>query len=256
MRSDAVDAFVERGWAVFDLPDPRVVFRVRDRLLARLRDLLSVDLDSLESYHAVVGDDAHHFDIWYQLATTYWLEEHGVEIIRRNLELAQRLAGVDLCVQVQPYLRMARPRRAQDCTGLHRDTYYGASPYEVALFVPFTDVVHGSALRVVSGSHVGLDTAYPFTQELRPDIAIGSKRHQLGFPYAPRVLDPALLDRAEPVPMVLGQALAFSLSLVHGGVENASPATRVSTDIRVVNSLAPVRWSRGVRAEYYRPLSR
>ena len=35
---------------------------------------------------------------------------------------------------------------------------------------------------------------------------------------------------------------------------NAGAATRFSTDIRVVNSLAPVAFGRGVRADYYEPL--
>ena len=255
MRSDAAEAFVERGWAVFNLPDPGIVLAVRDRLLARLRELLRVELDRLESYHTAIGEDAQ-LDIWDGLAASYWREGHGVEIVRRNLALAHRLVGVELCVQSHPYLRIARPGRPQDCTGLHRDTYYGASAYDVALFVPFTDLAPASALRVVSGSQMQPDTSYPFTQEQRSEVAMGSKRHRLGFPHAPQVLDPGVLDHAEPVPMVLGQALAFSLSLVHGGVENASPATGVSNDIRVVSSLAPVSWSRGVRANYYRPLRR
>jgi hypothetical protein len=48
--------------------------------------------------------------------------------------------------------------------------------------------------------------------------------------------------------------LIFGLALVHGGGYNASPRTRFSTDIRIVNSFAPVSFSRGVRADYYMPL--
>jgi hypothetical protein len=37
-------------------------------------------------------------------------------------------------------------------------------------------------------------------------------------------------------------------------VVNTGSVTRLSSDIRVVNSLAPVSFSRGVQKEYYEPL--
>ena len=112
-----------------------------------------------------------------------------------------------------------------------------------------------STLSVVSGSHVESDASYPFTQHQSRDVAPGSVKHRLGFPYAPRQLDPAVAERAEPVLVEVGQALLFSLSLVHGAQTNASGLTRVSTDVRVAHSLAPVARSRGVRDDYYEPLT-
>ena len=56
------------------------------------------------------------------------------------------------------------------------------------------------------------------------------------------------------MPLEVGQALIFGLSLVHGGGINNGARTRFSTDIRVVNSLAPVTWSRGVHEDYFVPL--
>jgi hypothetical protein len=249
-----LNRLLERGWIVTDLPDPSIVRSVRDRLLERLRALLEIDLACLEDYHTVVGDDVRHIDVLYDLAHTFWHEDHGIEIVQRNLPLVQPLVGVDLHVQSYPYLRITRPFRPRDCVGLHRDTHYGASAYELALLIPLTDITPASGLRVLSGSHVEPESAYPFRQQPNAGFEVGSKRHQLGFPYAPRTLDPALDARAEPVAVAVGQALVFSLSLVHGAVENESGRTRVSTDVRVANSFAPVAWGRGVRADYYRPL--
>ena len=128
--------------------------------------------------------------------------------------------------------------------------------FEVSVVVPFTDMEGDSAVRVITGSHLAPDADYPYIQEVSPDVIIRSPRHQLGYPYAPRVLDPALAKRAEPVPLVVGQALLFGLSLVHGGGVNEGTRTRFSTDIRVANSLAPVAWSRGVDPDYFVPLCR
>lgn len=255
LDDDLGTALVQRGWVVVDLPDPSCVQETRDWLLRTLRALGLPELDQLERYHELVDDDERHVALLYELSTRYWAAGLGPRIVARNQALLRALVGLDLNVQAYPYLRAARPGRPGDTTGMHRDTYYGASSYELSVFVPFTRLTPASALRVVSGSHREPDSAYPYTQETSADVELGSHKHQLGFPYAPRVLDPALDALAEPVPLEVGQALIFGLALVHGQCGNASTATRFSTDVRVANALAPVAWSRGVRPDYYRPLS-
>jgi hypothetical protein len=243
----------DRGWLAIDLPDPSAIFATRDRLLEHLRKTLPA-LERLDDYHHHVTDDERHVAILHDLATFYWESELGRPIITRNLELFRRLIGPDLHVQPFPYLRAVRPGLTRDAAPLHRDTYYGASPFEVSVVVPFTEMEASAAIRVVSGSHLAPDSAYPYTQTVSPDVQVRSPKHELGYPYAPRLLDPALMDTAEPVPLKVGQVLIFPLQLVHGGGTNTSGRTRFSTDIRLANSLAPVEWSRGVRKEYFVPL--
>ena len=232
----------ERGWVVVDLPDPSPVLRAREGLLARLRDTALPGLRCLDDYHWLVDDDERHIEILHGLMVFYWESALGRAIIESNLELFRHLVGLDLHIQRCPYLRAVRPGKPRDAAPLHRDTYYGASAHEVSVLVPLTDMGAEGVLRVISGSHVS------------PDVAIRSPRHQLGFPYAPRLLDPLLVERAEPVPLAVGQALVFGLSLVHGHGINAGSRTRFSTDIRVVNSLVPVPRNRGVHDDYYVPL--
>jgi hypothetical protein len=244
--------FVSHGWAVVELADPNVAREVGDALLTRLRTELP-DLERLDDYHLHV-DDAAHEHIWWELANWYWDAALGRRIVESELAFLRAFVGLDLHVQRYPYLRIARPGRPDDVTGVHRDTNYGASPYEVSMFVPLTDLSDEAALRVVSGSHVEPPEAYPATRHESPTVELGSVRHRLGFPYAPQVLAPEVDARAEPVPLRVGQALVFGLGLVHGQAVNAAATTRVSTDIRVVNSMAPVRFARGVRTDYYEPL--
>lgn len=244
----------ERGWLAIDLPDPSPVFAVRDALLARLRARSLPDLGRLDDYHVLVTDEERHVAILHDLATYYWDRHLGRTIIEGNLDLFRRLVGLDLHIQQRPYLRAVRPGHTRDAAPLHRDTYYGASPYEVSVLVPFTDVDAAGAMRVISGSHLASDHEYPFEQRQSDEVAIRSPKHQLGFPYAPKLLEPALMEKAEPVPLVVGQALIFGLSLVHGGGVNTGQRTRFSTDVRVANSLAPVQWSRGVNESYFVPL--
>lgn len=254
MTSEAIDdALAERGWTVLDLPDPTPVFAARNRLLERLRAALP-PLERLEDYHHFATDDDVHVATLHDLASYYWAQDLGRTIVTANLDVVRRVAGLDLQIQRRPYLRAVRPHHPGDASPLHRDTYYGASPYEVSFVIPFTDMSDAGALCVISGSHLEPDEHYPFAQQQSPDVAIRSRKHELGFPYAPRLLDASLTARTERVPVRVGQALVFGLSLVHGGGVNTATTTRFSTDIRVVNALAPVRLSRGVDARYFVPL--
>ena len=250
--AEAEAAIAEHGWVAMDLPDPAPVFAVRDRLLSWLRDTIPA-LASLEEYHQHVSD-TQHVELLHGLSQQYWDHDLGRTIIAGNLDLFRHLVGPDLHVQRYPYVRAVRPGNIRDAAPLHRDTYYGASPFEVSAVVPFTEMHASCALRVISGSHLAPDSDFPYTDTVSPDVVPRSAKHQLGFPYAPRLLDPALMDRAEPVPRRVGQVLLFPLSLVHGGGIGGGTHTRFSSDIRVVNSWAPVSMSRGVHPDYFVPL--
>ncbi|MFO1057226.1 MAG: phytanoyl-CoA dioxygenase family protein [Dongiaceae bacterium] len=171
-----------------------------------------------------------------------------------HLDLFRGLLGPDLLVQRRPYLRCVRPGRPEDAAPLHRDTYYGASPYELSAVVPLVEMPAAAAIAAIPGSHLEPDAAYPYRQLPGDAGLIGTPRHRLGYPYAPRLLDPALEARTVRVPVALGEAMLFGLSLVHGGGVNDGAATRFSIDVRVVNALAPVRIGRGVDTAYFVPL--
>jgi Phytanoyl-CoA dioxygenase (PhyH) len=254
MSQDAMETtLAERGWLALELPDPSAIFETRDFLLAKLLEILP-SLDRLENYHHHVTDDERHVAIMFDLANAYWQSGLSRSIITRNLALFRQLIGTDLLIQPAPYLRCVRPVLPSDAAPLHRDTYYGASPYEVSVVIPFTEMEASQALRVISGSHIAPDSDYPYTQTVSPDVEIRSPKHQLGYPYAPRLLDPALMEKTQPVPLKVGEVLMFPLQLVHGEGINTGERSRFSTDIRLANSLAPVEWSRGVRKDYFVPL--
>lgn len=255
VTADVMDVVLsEKGWIIIDLPNPAPVFEVRDLLLDHLQRRGLAKLSALDEFHQHIEDQEHYVAVLFELSQRYWEQDWGCRIIEANVDLLKRLVGPDLHIQRYPYLRAVRPGESGDAAPLHRDTYYGASPYEVSVLIPFTEMGAASALRVISGSHLEPDAAYPFVQSQSQQVVIRSPRHQLGFPYAPRLLDPALDERAQSLALDVGQAAIFGLSLVHGGGVNEGLSTRFSTDIRIANSLAPVPWSRGVHADYFVPL--
>ena len=247
--------FIEQGWVRVAMPDPAPALAARDAMLALLRRQLSPNLATIADSHLFIGDDeTKHTSLQQQLTELFWHERFGQRIVAAQADFFTRFVGLDLHVQKYPYVRMARPGLRQDNIGVHRDTQYGASPYELSVWIPYGDLDAGGGLKVLSGSHLVPEAAFEFEQRPDPVVTKGSQKHKLGFPYAPRALKGDVESRMQPVPIRLGEMLIFSLSLVHGQSINAGAGTRLSTDIRLVNSLAPIEWQRSVHADYYEPL--
>lgn len=256
MKTDPISRkFVRDGWLLMDLApaSARIVKRVQSFFLKRLADQWHIRLRRLEDYHKVVTDDDLNTRIQTDFTEWFQVEGYGRQIIAGSLDGFRKLLGPDLHVQKYPYVRIARPGLAQDNIGIHRDTHYGCSPYEVSVSIPFTDVPAKGALGVLTGSHIIAESELPVTQ-ISSGIDKGSTKHKLGFLYAPKVMSSEVRSKVKPVRVAVGKALIFSLSLVHGQEINRSQNTRITTDIRLVNSFAPIAWSRNVHGDYYEPL--
>ena len=246
--------FLENGWIRIHAPNSSVIDEAADFILAQARHIVSADIQSLEQYHEIELDAERHTDAQFKMAEAYWQSGLGVEIAKAQAEFFRLFIGRDLHVQKYPYLRIARPGIPADNIGFHRDVHYGSSPFEVSCFTPFVNLDNENSLKVLTGSHILPDTLFPCSQVKSEMVERGSRKHQLGFAYAPTQFEGAIEEQTVPVPVEKGQMLIFGLSLIHGSLKNCSDFTRFSTDIRIVNSLAPVDWSRNVRSEYYIPL--
>src|SRR5262245_60902947 len=124
-QSHLVD-FVERGWVVVPLSNEgrKIVEEGRALLLRVLQQTVSGSIANIEQYHLSVEDDKRHTEIQNLLSQEFQKARIANRIIRADLPLWQSLVGLDLHVQKFPYLRLARPGKAQDNIGIHRDTHY------------------------------------------------------------------------------------------------------------------------------------
>ncbi|MFN0065604.1 MAG: hypothetical protein ACKVOH_05140 [Chlamydiales bacterium] len=247
--------FVRNGWIVVDFPDSSAVLRTREALNKQLCELIGKET-SLEEYHQYFADDQAHTKMQVAMTEFYRQKKFCFDIVSSALPILTKIVGPDVSMQANPYLRMARPHKKQDNIGYHRDTHYGGAPYELSFFVPFVDLKRENCLGVVSGTHIHAEERYPTTQILNPDkeVVKGSPKHQLGFLYAPKVMDQSIEEEIEPIPLKVGQALLFALPLVHGCCCNFDAVTRWSSDIRIMNSYAPVEM--GTRTPIYAPIAR
>jgi len=247
------DVYRNQGWVVVKLPRPEAAVQVREALLGKLREISGVPDITLERYHEIAEDDEIHSKYQFELTEFFRANHFAREVLGAQQAFFRSFLGPDLLVQASPYLRIARPGKARDNIGYHRDTFYGASPYELSVWIPYVDLPAESSLSVLSGSHIRPEADFPVTQTQSADVTKGSNLHKMGFPYAPKVMDAGPLANIQAVPVKRGQMLIFSLATVHGTTHNNGPIARWSTDIRVVNALAPVDLS--ARPDYYETLS-
>ena len=244
-----MEEYIKKGWMVFDFPDPSCVLKAKETLEKKLSALLG-EKTTLEEYN--LQDDAKHSAI--QVEMTKFFREQQFDFITPLLPQFQAILGLDLVAQENPFLRIARPKQKKDNIGFHRDTFYGGTPYELSFFVPFVDLGPKNTMSVISGSHLEPESAYVTEQKVSETITKGSPKHQLGFMYAPKQMEASIETQVEPVPLKLGQALVFSLPIVHGCIENLEEVTRWSTDQRLMNAYAPI--DMGERQILYKVVSR
>ena len=192
----------------------------------------------LNEYHKHVISEQQHRELHYELTQVIQKTQLHKELALQNLNHFQHIVGPDIDLQAVPYLRISRPDIKEDNIGLHRDTFYGNTAYELSCIVPLEDFVEGAAVNVMPKSqNLGpLD----FERLDHDTITKGSKQNQIGFLYATKEIDD--LDRSKlyaPL-MKVGDYLMFSLCMIHGQEINTSGNTRWSIDFRFRNSFSPL----------------
>lgn len=245
---------LQKGWSIVDLKGNDIISDIQKLLLKRLNEKWSRTLVNLIEYHDHISDKLHT-DVQIDLSGYLNSSDLVRKLVGSNLSFIQTLCGIDVHVQNVPYLRIARPGERKDNIGFHRDTYYGCSPFEISMHIPLVELPKQAAIGVISGSHIAAEGDFKWRQHRDPEVTKGSKKHKIGFLYAPKVMAGSVVEKMEFYPINLGQAMFFPLSLVHGQEVNRSKITRFSIDIRFVNSYAPILWQRNVTENYYIPLS-
>lgn len=250
-KDQSIDFFIKNGFFVINLFASNIIFEAKIGLEKELKRLTGISPITLETYHEYELNNDCHINIQDKL--THFLQKINFSrsLMEQNLAWFKDIVGLDMSIQKYPYLRIARPKNPNDNIGFHRDTWYGASPYEISVLVPFTKMTKDNTLSLEPGSHGFVDTRYEYDKVVSPTVQKGSLKHQLGFPYMPGILRNKNHCALTPIPVNVGQALVFNLSALHGQELNNGECTRFSTDFRLTNSFANRNTSRSVHEDYY-----
>lgn len=253
MNAQEIEKFIKDGWVIIDIPQPALIHEYAAGLEKKAREVTGTDC-SLAKLHEYVTEE--EFKAFHAaMAEYFWASEFSIHSRDAFLPVLKDLIGLDIMVQYMPYLRFARPQRPEDNIGYHKDTQYGQTPYELAVHIPFVDLDGDSALKVISGSHRHPESHYPVKERSDYDSVKGSIEHRLGRPYASRQLFVPEGVKPEPLAMRVGQAALFSPAIFHGQDVNRGSVTRVTTDLRYVNTNAKTTIKTGKTHAGYVPLA-
>lgn len=253
---DFSEHFIEFGWVKFQLNDVNLIYKLRTDIIEHLKEKQNFLLPALEEYHDFVNNDEEHTKYQVIITEFYREKSYSTQLLKSNINHFYELIGKDLHQQTKPYLRIARPNKYNDNIGYHRDTWYGGMPYELSVLIPLTDMDENNTLSFIPKSHIAKESDYLVEKHESTEVTIGSEKHLLGFPYAPKILTQDIQDQLVPIPLKVGEGIIFNFAMMHGQVVNLSHTTRFSTDIRVVSSFAPIQWERNVSKEMYKPLTK
>lgn len=258
-KDESISNFENNGYFVFDLARPQTIYDVQEQLENQLKKITENPIITLDNYHSYFQDNDAHFDIQVKLTQFFREKRFAHNVITENASVFKEIIGPDVDLQESPYLRIARPKKQGDNIGFHRDTFYGACPFELSIFIPFVNITAEKSLSMYPGSHKLPESHFPTTQIESNEVTgndkalyKGSPKHDAGFLYSPKVMDPSVKQHMIPVPLKAGQAMCFMLSIVHGSEINNSDTPRWSSDIRVKHPLAVTNTKPG----YYQPFLR
>lgn len=225
VQSDLVEVGWSRLWLTGDAFD-----RLKAKLRARMWDR-SVGGLPLVRYHEAV-EEQHHWGCRDHMNGLIWYAEAFQDLVTQNAEALAALVRGPFAYQAAPYLRIARPGRADDNIGLHRDADYGQSEDELTVHLALTDTDDVGCIRILSGSHR--------TSELPTELRVPPGRDDIGMPA--RLLNYAadIEPSMTPVPLAAGEAIVFNARCIHGQIVNKSDRTRMAVDFRIVRADLPV----------------
>lgn len=244
----------ENGYFIFDVKNPELIFSIKNHIEQELKKITKEKNITLEKYHTYFDNDDIHYENQYVMTEFFRSKKFHEIIIKDNLQIFKSILGLDLDLQTEPYLRMARPNKINDNIGYHRDTYYGTAADELSVFIPFVELNNEAALSVYPKSHILPDSHFPTEQTVNENVTKGSKKNQIGFLYAPKKITKDISEYMNPISLKPGQILVFMLSIVHGSIVNNSNSTRWSTDVRVKNHFYDLNST--MKENYYMELNR
>lgn len=243
--------FVENGYFVHRFDAMNGIVELRNACIEACKLKFPKQFKSLAKYHEMDVEDKIHSEFQYELYNLINQKQYHRIFAQKNLAFFTSMLGPDIDIQTNMYLRISRPNKVQDNIGMHRDTDYGNSAFEVSFSLPLIDQEKGSGLNVVPASHLLKEHVVEKIQ--REDVQKGDDKNLMGFLYAPKIPVTLNEEDVKSISIKYGECLGFSLGLIHGQIKNNSSMTRWSVDFRMKNSFHPLNIN--LKENYYSHLN-
>jgi len=246
-----IDDFKTQGYFIHPFAQLNALTEIKQTCEDIAKEFFGEQFTTLNKYHEISVSDAQHEKFQYAVFTQLNNDKKHRQFVKDNLAFFTSIFGADLDVQTNLYIRIARPNQAIDNIGIHRDTDYGNSAYELSLSLPLVSQVEGCGLNVIPKSHLFSDRN--IKQFNRADVERGAPKNQMGFLYAPKEILDLDEQQLKCISLPFGSGLGFTLGLIHGQTVNNTHMTRWAIDFRVKNTFHPL--TKNLKNGYYTPLN-
>lgn len=218
--------FLDKGIVKVKVEDKKALDKIQATIAQAAASFLShsapkKNQDFLDTIHQLVNADRlneFRLHIFETMNKETWFREAYFSLARYALET---IVGNELVMQRRVNLSIQLPQDDSSLLPIHSDVWSGDSPYEVVLWVPYTDCFGTKAMYYTDAKK---------DAQVQPELARHGSAEAL---YQAVAKDSPFIDCA------YGEALIFTQNIMHGNRVNEESQTRWSSNCRFKSALSP-----------------
>ncbi len=220
------DEFLSRGIVKVAAEDKTALDKLRATIVAASASQLSLPMPSdhaafLDNIHQHVSPEklnAFRLGIFEAMNKEPWFREAYFSVARKALET---LVGNELVMQRRVNISIQLPDDDSSLLPIHSDVWSGDSPYEVVLWIPYSDCYGTKAMYF---------TDTKTDAKVQPNLANHATAESL---YQAVAKDAPFIETA------YGEVLIFTQNIMHGNRVNVEKESRWSSNCRFKSALSP-----------------
>jgi sporadic carbohydrate cluster 2OG-Fe(II) oxygenase len=220
------DEFLSRGIVKVTAEDTAALDKLRATIVSASASQLSLPMPSdhgafLDTIHQHITPEklnAFRLGIFEAMNKESWFREAYFSVARKALET---LVGNELVMQRRVNISIQLPDDDSSLLPIHSDVWSGDSPYEVVLWIPYSNCYGTKAMY--------------FT-----DAALDAKTAPIMSQYKDaEALYQAVAKDSPFIELAYGEALIFTQNIMHGNRVNVEKESRWSSNCRFKSALSP-----------------
>jgi len=232
--------FLENGIVKVTVEDKAALDKLRAAIASATAKTLNIPLPSdhgkfLDSIHEHVKVEKLNelrLAVFDAMNKEPWFREAYFATARNALET---LVGNELVMQRRVNLSIQLPHDDSSLLPIHSDVWSGDSPYEVVLWIPYSDCYGTKAMYY---THAEVDA------RVQPELAKHATAESL---YQAVAKDSPFME------LKYGEVLIFTQNIMHGNRVNVEKETRWSSNCRFKSALSP--YADKKLGEFFEPIT-
>lgn len=234
---------LENGYVICQCEEPEILDAFHATLIHDANEWLrmkgfSPEILTLENSHQVITPEVINDIRLYLFGRLNSNQEVRRNYFRLASTLIQSLVGNELAMQNKVNLSIQQPQDQTSVLELHSDVWNGDSPFQVVLWVPFTNAAGSNAMFLLPPA----------------DSREAYRRTRAGELKSMSEVDVTYSSKFKSIEIRFGQVLLFDSNCLHGNRLNTTTTTRWSMNCRFSSLLAPATTPERRLGSYYTPI--